>query len=83
MKQYLNLTDAHIEDNGGTEPGCRSKLLLDQEGNLIWRFPGDWTENQIKIALEFANHAYGIGHCRGWKVALRAVRKAIGIEDDT
>lgn len=83
MKTYLSLVDAIIEDQGEPSPGFRSKLLLDPEGNLIWRFPGDWTENQIRIALEFANHTFGIGHARGWASALREVRKALGIQEDT
>lgn len=62
-----------------------SAVLRDEEGELLWRFDEDWTEEHIWAALEFANKLYGLG-CKAGEAAhlqrlVEAVRtlRAMGI----
>jgi len=40
-------------------------VLIDCDGEVLFSFPKDLTNNQIFKALEFANKAYSIGYKNG------------------
>lgn len=60
MDNYLHPADAHIErkDNGF---GKQVAVLRDEEGVRIMEFPAVLTDEQIMLALSFANHLYAKG----------------------
>lgn len=53
--------------------------LSDEEGNVLWTFPRDWSDADVYLALAFANKAYERGRHIGILEAQHAMRTALGI----
>lgn len=60
MDKYLHPEDCHIErtDNGF---GKQIAVLRDDDGTHVTKFPDVWTDEQIMLALAFANSFYAKG----------------------
>lgn len=67
MEKFLNESDAIIDRPAGGRPVVN---LFDKDG-FVFRFPADWTDDQVKVALRFANQ----GYARGIQIGKR--RKAL------
>ncbi|MFZ5621145.1 MAG: hypothetical protein ACOY5W_09010 [Pseudomonadota bacterium] len=58
-----------------------SAVAYDCDGDFLYRFDEDWTDDQIRTALSFANKAYGLGWRVGQEIKMREIRAALGIRD--
>lgn len=54
-------------------------VLMDNDGAFSRPFPSSWSDENILLALEFANQAYEIGRAVGVWEAQTAMRTALGI----
>ena len=54
--------------------------LYDCDGNKLYTFPGAMTNEQIMVAIDFANKIYSIGVETGKKQKLCQIQSALGIE---
>ncbi|MDA8093682.1 MAG: hypothetical protein M0T84_07165 [Betaproteobacteria bacterium] len=55
-----------------------SIVAYDADGEIIERFDGDWTDEMVFKAIEFANRAHDIGFHRGEAAKAHAIRAALG-----
>ena len=55
-------------------------VLVDEEGDIIFQFPNDWTDKQIWHALLFVNAKHHRGIERGFFLAQQKIKRALGIE---
>lgn len=53
--------------------------LYDSEGDKVWTFPAAFTDEQIMVALEFANHAYKFGIGIGAERKAEEIRRVLGV----
>jgi len=58
-----------------------SAVAYDCDGYFLYRFDEDWTDDQIRTALSFANKAYGLGWREGQREKMREIRAALSIRD--
>ncbi len=78
--KYCHPQDAFIrEDEREMTKG--EKLLYSCDGDLLFAFPGpgEWTDEQIMIALDFANQAFERGVIFGRSEKAYEMRKALGM----
>lgn len=77
---YVHPEDTWI-DRDGAGINKDMAVLRDEEGAELGRFPGSWTDEQVKIALNFANRIYRKGIEMGkWEKA-REIRSALDIKE--
>lgn len=77
---YLHNSDAAIVRNDTAYPDSyHAALLVDEEGYIKFRFPLDWTDNQIYHALNFANRAYKEGVEQGKYLQQCEIKKVLGV----
>ncbi len=55
--------------------------VFDDEGEHVWTFLGEWSDDQIKMAIDLANHAYATGYRLGGDNKAREIRLAIGAQE--
>jgi len=78
--KYCHPTDAKIiEDEREFTKG--EKLLYNCDGDILFAFPGpgEWADEQIMMALDFANEAFAAGVRYGRTEKAYEVRKALGM----
>jgi hypothetical protein len=76
--KYCHPKDAKIvEDERENTKG--EKLLYSCDGDLLFAFPNDWTDEQVMKALDFANEAFGVGRRLGRLDKAYEIRKALGM----
>ena len=69
---FVHKDDAFIQEESNT------KVLRDnEEGTRLYTFPISWTDEQIFIALEFANLTYSKGILYGKKLKAEEIRSVI------
>ena len=56
--------------------------LIDQDGELLFQFPGDWTDRQIWHALCFVNAKYDSGINLGVYQARTIMKHALGLNPE-
>lgn len=66
---------------GNQEP--TATLEGQDDGVRIWSFPAEWSDDQIKLALSFANHAYARGVQVGLDRKAGEIRSALGLISPT
>lgn len=78
MEKFLDESDAIID----RPPEGRPIVNLFDEDGFVFSFPGDWTDEQVKVALRFANHSYDRGIRVGNRRKAQEIRAAleIGVE---
>lgn len=59
--------------------GQKRPVLCDKKDNEIWTFPSGWSNEQIMVALEFANHAYDKGVNEGMRRKQEQIKKVLGV----
>ena len=71
-------SDCYIER---TNDGAFKNIaqLRDEEGRTIFTVPDEWTDAQIKLALEIANRFYAAGVSVGMQRKANEVRSCLGI----
>lgn len=79
---------AHIEDceiirpdsewEDMARPGL-ARLCSSDDDYCYFSFPESWTDDQIKIALDFANIAHDVGYKSGKSAKAREIREALGL----
>jgi hypothetical protein len=69
----------HPEDSFIDRPLNNNAQLCDEEGMLLASFPSRWSDEDILIALEFANRAYAQGVEAGQKAKAAEVRSVLNI----
>lgn len=74
----LDSRNAVIEHNNYLG-GQKRPVLCDKKDHEIWTFPVGWTQEQIMVALEFANHAYDKGVKVGMKRKQEEIKKVLGV----
>lgn len=57
-------------------------MLFDSDGNTYREFPIEWTDEQVKQALLFANYAYAQGWDAGASDKAREIRNALGVGNE-
>jgi hypothetical protein len=55
------------------------KVLMNCDGDIVLIVPADWEDDQIWMALDFANHAYLSGKKVGSNETIREFRRQLGI----
>lgn len=78
MESFLHEQDSFVDrvDNGfGTEVA----KLCDEEGACVFTFPVAWSDEQIRLALQFANKTYQLGVERGQGRKAAEIRACLGI----
>jgi len=81
MKSLCHPGEAFIESDTReftATPGA--KLLYNSDGEVLFAFSPEWTDSQIRKALEFANKAFDRGVTYGESIKTAEIRKALGIE---
>lgn len=77
---YLHPADAWIDREGsGINTGMA--ILRDEEGAEMGRFPGGWTDDQIKAALTFANRFYAKGIEMGKWYKTHEIKQVLDIKE--
>jgi hypothetical protein len=81
MDKLCHFEDCYIErkdeDHDILIGACAE--LRNEEGELIFRFPSAWTDEQIKTALKFANDAYAKGIGVGMQRKATEIKACIGL----
>ena len=77
MEYYRHKDDCNIDRDHPEYPA--SAVLMDCDGEIVCRFDEDWTNDQIWMALAFANRAYDIGFHIGGNVKASEIRRVIGL----
>jgi hypothetical protein len=54
-------------------------VVLDSDGDVLWHFRADWTDEQIQEALGWANDAFRVGYGAGRAAKVQEIRKALEI----
>lgn len=80
MKTYATRNHCTIDRNNDYSKG--SAVLLDEEGEVLWCFPWEWSDDQVWLALDFANRAYDSGFSSGKFLQQFEIRKALGCADE-
>lgn len=75
--KYCYKEDCHIER--GERMGEPVARLFDEEGDQKWTFPGDFTDEHIHDAIEFANKAYALGVEIGKERKAAEMRAVLGV----
>lgn len=81
MEKYVHQSDCEIERDHADYPA--SAALLDFEGEVVYRFDEDWSDDQIWMALAFANKLYDAGVKIGKEDKAREIKRALGIVETT
>ena len=76
---YLHPDDAYIDRQ--VDGAINRAVLRDEEGNEVHIFPKDWTDEQIKLALLFANKLYAKGVERGKYLKAYEIRQVIDVKE--
>ncbi len=53
--------------------------LTDEEGGNLFNFPDSFTDEQIKVAVAFANQSYRIGKAHGANDKAHEIRASLGL----
>lgn len=53
--------------------------LTDEEGGNLFNFPDSFTDEQIKVAVAFANQSYRIGKTHGANDKAHEIRASMGL----
>jgi hypothetical protein len=80
MEKWLEEKDVFIE-RVSVEGMAPYAELWDCDGERRFTFPGDMTDEQIMVALAFANKGFDKGLSLGRTRALYKVRSALGLSD--
>lgn len=77
-QKYARWDDSTVVRDGvGSDRGLVTLVSEDRE--CLFQFPAEWTDEQIKYALAFANKAYAAGYSFGQFRKAAEVRAAIGV----
>jgi hypothetical protein len=76
--KYCHPQDAKIVDDV-RDNTKGEKLLYNCDGDLLFAFPNDWTEEHVMKALDFANEAFERGNRYGRSDKAYELRKALGM----
>jgi len=60
----------------------KSACIMDRDGEKIFDFPPEWTDETAFDALHIANEFYGIGHQHGMETKAGEIRRALFIGGD-
>lgn len=74
---YLHHLDIRIDRDNKRYPA--SAVVFNADGDFIFRFDKDWSDDQIKVAVDFANTAYAKGVATGAASKLREIQSALGV----
>jgi len=74
-----NTTFLHLED-ASIVRSAELTTLYDADGNNIWQFPPEWSNEQIMHAVALANSAYESGYEIGKVTKARQIREALNID---
>ena len=77
---YLHPQDAAIVREVDQHSGLTTVRLYDCDGDKLFHFPPEWTDEMIHHAINFANKAYAAGHRSGDFAARLEIRTALGIQ---
>jgi hypothetical protein len=75
--KYRHKEDCHVER--AEKKGCPVAELYDCEGEKVWDFPGSFTDEQIMVALAFANHTFKAGINIGVERKAEEIRRVLGV----
>lgn len=75
---FIHAEDCDIERDS-LHP-TRSADLVDREGGCIYHFNENWSDDQIWMALDFANQLYEKGRKIGRAEKAREIRSALELE---
>lgn len=57
----------------------RLASLIDEEGFNLFNFPDSFTDEQIKVAVAFANQSYRLGKAHGADDKTHEIRASLGL----
>lgn len=72
---FFDFNDAVI--NRDHEEFYDSVVLEDPTGDVKYVFDSDWTDEQVMMALDFANDAYELGQIHGKLQLKRGIRNLL------
>ncbi|AJF08197.1 hypothetical protein GSUB_17035 (plasmid) [Geoalkalibacter subterraneus] len=75
MNPSKNRNDFRIDRNHPDYP--QSAVLIDHDGNTLYRFDKDWTDDHIFEALDFAIKSYFIGVRLGREKMAKEIRQIL------
>jgi hypothetical protein len=75
VEKYRYKEDCHVERTENNTGQVAE--LYDSEGDMVWSFPANFTDEQIMDALEFANHAYKFGVGIGYERKAEEIRRIL------
>jgi len=79
MNNYLHQNDAVIWRNDSNYPDY-PVTLTDEEGEPVYGFPKNWTDEMVYLALAFANESYSVGVKVGKARKEREIKKVLGVK---